>query len=43
MSIFVESLKRLYADGKVDEKKLEELRKNEKITDEELNYILDAH
>lgn len=43
MSIFVESLKRLYVDGKVNEEKILELRKNGKITEEELNYILDAH
>lgn len=43
MSIFVESLKRLYADSKVNEEKLEELCKNGKITEEELNYILEAH
>lgn len=43
VTIFVESLKRLYMDGKVNEKKILELCKNEKITEEEKKYILDAH
>ena len=42
-SIFAESLKRLYKDGKIDEKKIMELSKNEKITNDEKEYILDAH
>ena len=42
-SIFVESLKRLYEDGKIDEKKIIELGKNNKITEDEKKYILDAH
>lgn len=42
MSIFVESLKRLYTDGKVDEKKIVDLCKNGKITEVEKDYIL-AH
>lgn len=42
-SMFVESLKRLYQDGKIDEKKILEFSKNEKITNDEKNYILDAH
>ena len=40
MSLFVESLKRLYDNGKVDEKKLLNLFENGKITEIELNYIL---
>lgn len=40
MNQFVESMKRLYADGKVSEKKIVDLCKNGKITEVELNYIL---
>ena len=43
MNQFVESLKRLYQNKKIDEKKIEELRKNNKITDIEKKYILEAH
>lgn len=43
ISIFVESLKRLYKDGKVNEEKILELCKDKKITEEEKNFILDAH
>ena len=39
ISIFVESIKRLYMDGKVDEKKILEFCKNGKITEEEKKYI----
>ena len=42
MSIFVESLKRLYKDMKVGEKKIVELFESKKITEEEKNYILDV-
>lgn len=42
MNQFVESIKRLYANGKVDEKKILDLCKNKKITVEEKEYILDA-
>lgn len=41
-SVFVESLKRLYRDGKVEEKKIIELFEGKKITDEEKSYILKA-
>jgi hypothetical protein len=37
---FVESLKRLYANCKIDEKKVMELYKNNKITENEKGYIL---
>lgn len=40
MNQFVESLKRLYADGRIDEKKVIELFTDGKITDEEKWYIL---
>ena len=43
MNQFIESLRRLYINGKVNEEKILELRKNEKITEEEQNYILEAH
>jgi hypothetical protein len=42
-SMFVESLKRLYQDGKISEKKILEFNENEKITNDEKEYILDAH
>lgn len=42
MNQFVESLKRLYADKKVNDKKILDLCKNGKITEEEKKYILDA-
>lgn len=42
-SMFVESLKRLYQDGKINEKKILEFCENEKITNDEKEYILDAH
>ena len=42
MNQFIESMKRLYADKKVDEKKIVDLCKNKKITEEEKQYILDA-
>ena len=43
MNQFVESMKRLYKDGKVEEKKIVELFESEKITKEERDYILDTH
>ena len=41
-SIFVESMRRLYRDGKVSEEKIVELYESGKITDEEKSYILNA-
>ena len=41
-SVFVESMRRLYKDGKVDTKKIVELFENKKITEEEKWYILKA-
>jgi hypothetical protein len=41
-SVFVESMRRLYRDGKVDEKKIVELYGSGKITEEEKSYILNA-
>jgi hypothetical protein len=40
MSAFVQSLKRLYAAERITQQKLTELQTNGKITQEELNYIL---
>lgn len=39
MRLFVESLKRLYAENKVSLNKLGTLKEEEKITQEELDYI----
>ena len=41
MNQFVESMKRLYKNGKVTESKIIELFNNCKITEEEKEYILD--
>ncbi len=41
-SVFVESMRRLYRDGKVSEKRIVELFECEKITEEEKLYILNA-
>ena len=41
-SIFVESMRRLYRDGKVFEEKIVELFESGKITEEEKLYILNA-
>lgn len=41
-SIFVESMRRLYRDDKVDEQKIIELYVSGKITEEEKKYILDV-
>lgn len=43
MRQFVEIMKNLYIRKKVDEKKIIELYKNNKITDNEKKYILEAH
>lgn len=40
MNQFVESMRRLYKDGKVYEKKIVELFESGKITEEEKDYIL---
>ena len=42
MRQFVESLKRLYADGKLNKEKVVELFESGKITENEKNYILGA-
>lgn len=42
MNQFVESLKRLYKDGKVTKEKIVELYESRKITEEEKLYILDV-
>jgi hypothetical protein len=41
-SVFVESMRRLYRDGQVDEKKIVTLFESGKITNEEKLYILNA-
>lgn len=41
ISIFAESVKRLYADGMLDMEKILELKQNGKLTIEEINFILD--
>ena len=41
-SVFVESMRRLYRDGKVSKEKIVELYENGKINDEEKSYILNA-
>lgn len=43
ISIFAESLKRLYAENKIDKEKILELKQNGKLTIEDINYILEAH
>lgn len=42
MSIFAESIKRLYVDKKINKEKVIELRTNGKLTIDEVNYILEA-
>ena len=42
-SVFVESLKRLYKDGKVTEEKIVELFVSGKITEKEKVYILEVN
>ena len=41
VSIFAESIKRLYCDGFIDKEKILELKQNGKLTIEEINFILD--
>ena len=41
-SVFVESMRRLYRDGKIDEQKVILLFDSGKITEEEKSYILNA-
>lgn len=41
-SIFVESMRRLYRDGKVTKNKILELFESNKITEEDKLYILNA-
>jgi hypothetical protein len=41
-SVFVESIRRLYRDGKVTKDKVLELYESGRITDEEKSYILNA-
>lgn len=43
MNQFIESLKRLYRDNKIDADKITELFQNGKITEEEKWHILNAH
>ena len=40
MNVFVESLKRLYKNNKIDIIKIDELFQSKKITEEEKDYIL---
>lgn len=42
MNQFVESMKRLYADKKVNEEKILDLCKNGKITEDEKKHILNV-
>lgn len=39
MTVFVKSLKRLYANGKVTEEKLKAMLESEKISNEEYTFI----
>lgn len=43
IGIFAESVRRLYVNGKIEKDKIMELKKDGKLTIEEMNYILDAH
>ena len=43
ISIFAESVKRLYQDGMLDKEKIMDLYKNGKLTIEEVNYVLDSN
>ena len=43
MSLFVDSVRRLYLDGMLDKDQIMELYKNGKLTIEEVNYILDTN
>lgn len=40
--LFVESIRRLFKDGKVSKEKVLELYEGKKITEEELKYILEV-
>lgn len=42
MSILIESIKRLYRDGKVSKEKIFKLYESGKITEEDKLYILDV-
>lgn len=42
MSVFVESVKRLYNENYIDKDKVLELKQNGKLTIKEVNYIFDA-
>ena len=39
MTEFIESLKRLYENGKITDEKIKRLLESKKISNEELNYI----
>lgn len=41
MSVFVESVKRLYDENYIDKDKILELKQNGKLTIKEVNYIFD--
>lgn len=43
IGIFAEAIKRLYINNKIEKEKIMELRKDGKLTIEEVNYILEAH
>lgn len=40
MTVFAESLKRLFSEGKTSLSKIKELLKNKKITQKEYDYIV---
>ena len=40
--LFVESIRRLFKDGKVSKEKIVELYESKKITEEEMKYILEV-
>lgn len=42
ISIFAESVKRLYQDSMINRDKIMELHKNGKLSIDEINYILDV-
>ena len=42
VSIFAESIKRLYSEGFIDKDKVLELKQNGKLTVDEVNFIFDA-
>ena len=42
MNVFVDSVKRLYEEDYIDKDKVLELKKNGKLTNDELNYIFDS-